>query len=78
MVRFRFTPGGSMSIRLIAKELYRLQQEVEKLENELSRAPVGQIDRLQDQLRKIRAERNRMRRALEGSKESSTASRRPR
>jgi hypothetical protein len=78
MVGFRFTTGGSMSIRLIAKELYRLQQAVEKLENELAWAPAGQIDRLQDQLRKIRAERNRMRRALEGSKDSSAVSRRPR
>ena len=59
-----------MSIRLIAKELYRLQQEVEKLEKEVARAPAGQLDSLNDQLRKIRAEHNRMRRALDGAKES--------
>ena len=58
-----------MSIRLIAKELYRLQQAVEKLEKELVRAPAGKVDRLQDELRKTRAERDRMRRALDGSKE---------
>ena len=59
-----------MSIRLIAKELYRLQQEVEKLEHELASAPAGQREALTDQLRKTRAERNRMRRALDGTKES--------
>ena len=57
-----------MSIRLIARELYRLQQEVEQLEKELPRAPTEQYEGLQDQLRKKRAERNRMRRALDGSK----------
>jgi hypothetical protein len=59
-----------MSIRLIARELYHLQQAVEKLEKELARAPTGRIDELQDQLRKIRAERNRMRLVLDGSKEN--------
>lgn len=59
-----------MSIRLIARELYRLQQAVEKLEKELARAPAGRIDQLQDRIRKVRAERDRMRRALDGSKES--------
>ena len=59
-----------MSIRLIAKELYRLQQAVEKLEKELACTPAGRSDELRDRLRKLRAERNRMRRALDGSKES--------
>ena len=58
-----------MSIRLIAKELYRLQQEVERLEKELSRAPAETFEAISDQLRKTRAERDRMRRALDGSKE---------
>ena len=59
-----------MSIRLIARELYRLQQAVEKLEEELANAPAGQQEALNDALRKIKAERNRMRRALDGSKEN--------
>ena len=63
-------PASAMSIRLIAKELYRLHQEVEKLEKLRARTPLGQIDALDDRLRKIRAERDRIRRALEGSKES--------
>lgn len=58
-----------MSIRLIARELYRLQQEVAALEKEMARAPTGQIEALSDQLRKKRAERDRMRRALDGSKD---------
>ena len=57
-----------MSIRLIARELYRLQQEVEQLEKELPRAPSERYEGLHDQLRKKRAERNRMRRVLDGSK----------
>jgi hypothetical protein len=64
----RVDAGDAMSIRLIAKELYRFQQEVEQLEKELARAPAEQYERLHDQLRKKRAERNRMRRALDGSK----------
>ncbi|KPJ75893.1 MAG: hypothetical protein AMJ54_13555 [Deltaproteobacteria bacterium SG8_13] len=58
-----------MSIRLIAKELYRLQQEVAKLEKELVGAPAERIEALHDELRKKRAERDRMRRALNGSKD---------
>lgn len=57
-----------MSIRLIAKELYRLQREVERLEASLGSAPDADRDRLQDELRRIRAERNRMKKILEGSK----------
>ena len=59
-----------MSIRLIAKELYRLQQAVEKLEKELACTPAGRSDERSDRLRKLRAERDRMRRALDGSKET--------
>ena len=59
-----------MSIRLIARELYRLQQAVEKLEKELAGAPFESSDALRDRLRKLRAERDRMRRALDGSKDS--------
>ena len=58
-----------MSIRLIAQELYQLEQEVERLEKRLKGAPAGQKEDLEEALRKTRAERNRMRRILEGSKE---------
>lgn len=58
-----------MSIRLIARELYQLEQEVERLEKHLSSAAAEQRGDLQEQLRKVKAERDRMRRILEGSKE---------
>ena len=58
-----------MSIRLIAKDLYRLIGEVEKIENELNTALPEKRLELRDQLRKLKAERDRLRRALEGSKD---------
>jgi hypothetical protein len=60
---------STMSIRLIARELYQLEQEVERLEKSLNSAAGGQKGDLQEQLRKVKAERDRMRRILEGSKE---------
>ena len=57
-----------MSIRLIAKELYRLHQAVEQLEEQIRNAPPEKRPYMQEQLRKVRAERNRMRNSLEGSK----------
>ena len=59
-----------MSIRLLAKDLYRVLQEVEKLEKELSSAPFDQQAALQEKLRKTRAERNRVRRLLDGQKDA--------
>lgn len=58
-----------MSIRLIAQELYRLQQEVEKLEDQVRSAPHEKQEALKDRLRKVKAERDRMRGALDGAKE---------
>lgn len=58
-----------MSIRLIAKDLYRFQQEVERLEEQVKSAPFEKREELEDQLRKVRAERNRMLGVLEGAKE---------
>ena len=59
-----------MSIRLLAKDLYRLQQEVAKLENELANAPFDQHEKLQVRLRAARIERDRLRSALDGQKDS--------
>ena len=59
----------AMSIRMIARDLYRLEKEVETLEQRLKAAPAEQRRDLEEQLRKARAERDRMRRVLEGSKE---------
>ena len=61
-----------MSIRLIARDLYRLQKEVENLERALMESPVDKRPDLEEQLRKLKAERTRMQRMLEGAKEPPT------
>ena len=55
-----------MSIRLIAKDLYRLQQEVQKLEKQIKSIGVENREVLKDRLRKLMAERNRLRKILDG------------
>ena len=60
-----------MSIRLIAKELYTLHREIEKLEKALIEAPVGKQPDLKDRLRKVKAEHEYLRRALDGAKSAS-------
>ncbi len=60
-----------MSIRMIAKEFYMLQQEVESLEKDLNSASPEKKEELEEQLRRARSERDRMRRMLEGNKEPS-------
>ena len=57
-----------MSIRLLAKDLYRMVQEVEEYEKQLAGAPWEQQAELLDQLRKAKAERDRLRRLLDGQK----------
>ena len=54
---------------MIAKDLYRLHQEVEMLEQEVKGASPEKRRALEDRLRKTRAERDRMLRVLEGAKE---------
>jgi len=56
---------------MIAKEFYMLQQEADSLERDLKSASPGKKEELEEQLRKARAERDRMRRLLEGNKEPS-------
>jgi hypothetical protein len=58
-----------MSVRMIARDLYRLQQEVLRLESQLKACPPARREELEDQLRKSRAERDRVKRMLEGAKE---------
>ena len=58
-----------MPIRMIARDLYRLEQEVERLENKLEATQLDKREEIKEQLRKVRAERNRMHRILEGAKE---------
>jgi hypothetical protein len=59
-----------MSIRLIAKDLYRLHQEVDRLEAELAAAPISKQEAIQAKLRQARAERDRLRATLDGRKDS--------
>jgi hypothetical protein len=54
---------------MIAQELYRLEREVELLEKEMKSAPLEDREAMRDRLRKIKAERYRMRRVLDGAKE---------
>lgn len=58
-----------MTIRMIAQELYRLIQEVERLEDKLKSVPFEKQAKIKDRLRKTKAERNRMYTILEGKKE---------
>ncbi len=58
-----------MSIRLIAQDLYRLIKEVEKIEMKIEKTPLMKREALKDRLRKVKAERNRMRRVLDGNKD---------
>ena len=60
-----------MSIRMIARDLYRLRKEVERLEEEVRRATGEEKEKKADLLRRTKAERDRMQRILEGSKEPS-------
>lgn len=65
-----------MSIRLLARDLYRLQQRVDRLEAELANA--SSPDRREDiqaQLRAARAERNQLRRVLDGQKDTPSRTR---
>ena len=60
-----------MPIKMIARELYILLREVEKTEKELKNASLEKHLEIKDKLRKIKAERNRMRAILEGKKNRS-------
>ena len=62
-----------MSIRMIAKELYLLQQEVDKIEKQIQDSPKGKRPELEEMLRKAKAERNRMKNILEGQKSNAAA-----
>jgi hypothetical protein len=58
-----------MSITLIAKDLYRMIREVETLEKKIETAPSHKREALEDQLRQVKAERDYIRRMLDGSKD---------
>jgi len=58
-----------MSIRMIAVDLYRLIRNVSEIEKELANAPLNRRDALRDKLRRAKAERDQMRRMLDGQKD---------
>ena len=68
-IRGHETPMG---IRLIAKDLYQLIREVERLEKQIDHTPYEKhAGNMKEQAsRKLRAERNHMRKVLEGCKDS--------
>ncbi len=55
-----------MSLRMIAKDLYRLQQTVDGLEKQLLDCPPHKRDELHHALARAKAERDQMRRILDG------------
>ena len=55
-----------MTIRMIARELYRLQQEVVRLEAALDAALQAKRPAIEAQLRKARKEKNYVQGALDG------------
>lgn len=55
-----------MSIRLVAKELYLCQKQVDQLERELAGLPWDRRAACEDKLRKAKAERDYLRRVLDG------------
>ncbi len=57
-----------MSIRLLARDLYRVLREIKALEKRLSEAPLSARPELEEKLRRRRAEQARLRRALDGAK----------
>ena len=61
---------------MLFRSLYRLQQEVERLEKALADAPIDRHERLLAQLRAARADRDRLRRMLAGQKDAPSSARR--
>jgi hypothetical protein len=55
-----------MSIRLLARDLYRCQQKVGELEKAMASAAPENKRLLEEQLRRARAERDQLRRMLDG------------
>jgi hypothetical protein len=56
-------------IRELARELYRLQREVDRLEGRLRDAPPAEREAIDEELRRLRPERDRYRKILEAKKE---------
>jgi hypothetical protein len=57
-----------MSIRLLAQDLYRCLRELDAVERQIAQAPARQAEALQTKRRTLVAERDRLRKALDGAK----------
>jgi len=55
-----------MSIRMLAREIYRYQQQIEHFEKELAAVPPDARPEIEEKLRQARAEMNKLKRALDG------------
>jgi hypothetical protein len=55
-----------MTLPLIARDLYRLQQAVDRLEHELANSPPAEHDALKLKLARAKKERDQMRQMLDG------------
>lgn len=55
-----------MSIKMLARDLYRYQKEVDRLERELAGAATEKQPAIAERLRRTKAERDMLRRALDG------------
>lgn len=59
-----------MSIRALAKEQYRAQQNVDRLEKALEKALYPEVEALKGELRQARAELSMLKRMMSGEKEN--------
>lgn len=76
-LKWRFAKSSSqyvkvarMSIRMVAAELYRVMREIEALERKLENleAGSGEAEQIANQLREARAQRDRLKKMIEGAK----------
>jgi hypothetical protein len=55
-----------MSIRMLAREYYQSQLEVERLQRQLAKAPWRERPAIEDALRQACSQKDRLRRVLDG------------
>ncbi len=61
-----------MSIRALAKDLYKAQQSVDRIEKELENADPKRADLLRGELRQAQAELTMLKKMMAGEKEASS------
>ena len=61
-----------MSIRALAKDLYKAQQNVDRIEKELETADPKHADLLRGELRQSQAELRMLKKMMEGEKEGAS------